>query len=159
MKKFLKLLTGRLFTFIALLAIQIAVLIWLILNFMSFSTYYIPAVYTMAFISVFFIVSRDDHPVFKISWILVILVAPVFGVPFYMLFGNKRESRRVAQQMAKYQEHYEKEMRAVLPEPDESVHAALVSSSSNLARQSEYITNLTGSPAWDHTEVDYFALG
>ncbi len=159
MKKFLKLLTGRLFTFIALLAVQIGVLVWLILNFMSISTYYIPFVYTVAFVSVFFIVSRDDHPVFKISWILVILVAPVFGVPFYILFGNKRVGRRVARQMAKYQEHYEKEMRAVLPEPGNDVRAAIESASPNLGRQSDYITNLTGYAAWDRTAVEYFPLG
>jgi cardiolipin synthase len=159
MKKFLKLLTGRLFTFIALLAVQLALIIWLILNFMSISPYYITISYTLAFLSVFFIVSRDDHPVFKISWILVILVAPVFGVPFYVLFGNKRVGRRVARQMAKYQEHYEKEMRAVLPEPDPSVRKALGAYAPHFLRQSNYIMNLTGAPAWDHTEVTYFPLG
>lgn len=159
MKKFLKLLTGRLFTFLALLAIQIAVLIWLILNFVSISTYYIPFVYTVAFISVFFIVSRDDHPVFKISWILVILIAPLFGVPFYVLFGNKRVGRRVARQMAKYQEHYEKEMRAVLPEPDLDILMELKEHSANLARQSSYIFNMTGAAVWDKTTVEYFPLG
>jgi hypothetical protein len=55
MKRFLKLLTGRLFTFIALFALQIGVLVWLIMNFMVASAYYIPIVSTVAFISVFFI--------------------------------------------------------------------------------------------------------
>ncbi|HCG63784.1 MAG TPA: cardiolipin synthase [Sphaerochaeta sp.] len=159
MKKFLKLLTGRLFTFLTLLALQIAALVWLTLNFMNASAYYIPIVYTMAFISVFFIVSRDDNPVFKISWILVILVAPIFGVPFYMIFGNKRVGRQVYRQIAKYQEHYEKEMRAVLPEPVPSVRTELLDYSANLCRQSDYIRNLTGSPAWDNTAVEYFPLG
>lgn len=159
MIKFFKLLTGRLFTFIALLAIQIFVIVWLILNFMAISTIYIPTVYTLAFISVFVIVSRDENPVFKISWILVILVAPVFGVPFYILFGNKRVGKRVARQMAKYQEHYEKEMRAILPEPDAEVRSSLTAYSGNYARQSDYIFNLTGAPAWEHTEVTFFSLG
>jgi cardiolipin synthase len=159
MKKFLKLLTGRLFTFIALLLVQIAVLIWLLLNFMNLNTYFIPMIYSMAFISVFFVVSRDDHPVFKISWILVILIAPIFGVPFYMLFGNKRVGRRVARQMAKYQEHYEKEMRAVLPEPDPDLKVVLKEYSANLTRQSDYIYNLTGYAAWDKTLVEYYPLG
>ncbi|MDD3942619.1 MAG: cardiolipin synthase [Sphaerochaetaceae bacterium] len=159
MKKFLKLLTGRLFTFIALLAIQLAALVWLIMNFMVASTYYIPIVSAIAFISVFVIVNRDENPVFKLSWILVILVAPIFGVPFYMLFGNKRLGRRVARQMAKYQEHYEKEMRTVLPEPGAHVREELSRYSANLCRQADYIRNLTGAPAWDKTSVEYYPLG
>lgn len=159
MKKFLKLLTGRLFTFIALLAVQLAAMVWLIMNYMVASTYYIPIVSVLAVISIFIIVSRDDNPVFKLSWVLVILAAPIFGVPFYMLFGNKRVGRRVARQMAKYQEHYEKEMRAVLPEPAPEVRQALADYSTNLCRQSDYIMNLTGAALWDRTAVEYFALG
>ena len=110
-------------------------------------------------VSVFFIVSRDENPVFKISWILVIMTVPIFGVPFYILFGNKRIGRRVARQMAKYQEHYEKEMRAVLPEPEPAVREALGACSSYFLRQSDYIMNLTGSPAWGGTALEYFPLG
>ena len=113
----------------------------------------------IAFISVFVIVNRDENPVFKLSWILVILVAPIFGVPFYMLFGNKRLGRRVARQMAKYQEHYEKEMRTVLPEPGAHVREELSRYSANLCRQADYIRNLTGAPAWDKTSVEYYPLG
>ncbi|MGI6432950.1 MAG: cardiolipin synthase [Sphaerochaetaceae bacterium] len=93
------------------------------------------------------------------SWILLILSAPVLGVPFYLLFGNKRVGRRVARQMAKYQEHYEKEMRSVLPEPKAEVRHYLYEFSRRLGRQSDYIRNLTGEPLWDHTSVDYYPLG
>ena len=159
MKKFLKFLTGRLFSFIFLVAIQIGVIVWIILNFMSASAFYIPIVYALGFISVFFLVSSNDHPIYIISWILLIYVAPILGVPFYLIFGNKRSGAKVARQMAKYQEHYEKEMRAVLPEPAPKIRHALIESSPNFGRQSDYIRNLTGAPAWDGTTVEYYALG
>ncbi len=159
MKKFLKLLTGRLFSFIALLAIQIGVLVWFIMNFVTASAYYLPIVSVLSFVSLFIIVSKDDNPIFKISWMLAIMVAPIFGLPFYILFGNKRVGRRVARQMAKYQEHYEREMRSVLPVADSQVRQKLGEYSTNLLRQSDYITNLAGSPAWENTAVEYFALG
>ena len=153
MKKFLKLLTGRLFSFIALLAIQIGVLIWFIMNFVTASAYYLPIVSVLSFVSLFIIVSRDDNPIFKISWMLAIMVAPIFGLPFYILFGNKRVGRRVARQMAKYQEHYEREMRSVLPVADSQVRKAW-QYSTNLLRQSNYISSLAGSPVWK-TAVEY----
>ena len=159
MKKFLKLLTGRSSTFLILVAVQIAVLVWFILSLMEVIVYYIPIVYTFSFFVVFFVVSRDDHPAFKISWILVIMAIPVFGVPFYMIFGNKRGGKRIAKQMAKYQEHYEKEMRAVLPTPKDSVREELRRFSPSLARQAEYIYNLSGAHVWQNTEVHYFPQG
>ncbi|MDD2296514.1 MAG: PLDc N-terminal domain-containing protein, partial [Sphaerochaetaceae bacterium] len=139
MKKILKFLTGRLFSFILLVALQLGVVIWVVTNFMSASAYYIPIAYTLAFISVFFLVSGDDHPIYIISWLLLIYVAPILGVPFYLIFGNKRSSAKLSRQMAKYQEHYEKEMRAILPEPDPSVRNGLFESSPLFGRQSDYI--------------------
>ena len=90
MKKFLKILTGRLAVFIFLVLVQIAVLIWLTINLVEGSGYYFTLMYALSFLVVFFVVSRDDNPAFKISWIIVIMAVPVFGVPFYMFFGNKR---------------------------------------------------------------------
>ena len=129
------------------------------MNFVTASAYYLPIVSVLSFVSLFIIVSRDDNPIFKISWMLAIMVAPIFGLPFYILFGNKRVGRRVARQMAKYQEHYEREMRSVLPVADSQVRQKLGEYSTNLLRQSDYITNLAGSPVWENTAVEYFALG
>ena len=61
--------------------------------------------------------------------------------------------------MAKYQEHYEKEMRSILPEPNTQTRHMLFLESSNFARQSDYIRNLTGAPVWEETAVEYFPLG
>ncbi|MGI6467088.1 MAG: cardiolipin synthase [Sphaerochaetaceae bacterium] len=159
MKKFLKLLTGRLFVFIALILIQVGVLVWLIRNFMNATTYYLPISSLLATISLFYIVNSDENPIFKIAWMLVIMVAPIFGLPFYILFGNKRVGKRVALQMAKYQEHYEREIRSVLPTPSNEVFQQLKEYSPNLARQANYIANLAGAPLWDNTEVEYYPLG
>jgi cardiolipin synthase len=159
MKKVLKLLTGRLFTFIALLLIQIVVLVWLISNFVTATPYYVPIASALTLGTSFFIVSKDENPVFKLSWILVIMFVPIFGLPFFFLFGNQRVGRKVARTMAKYQEHYEREVRSVLPVPEASVAPKLASFSSNLKRQSDYIANIAGAPLWENTATAYFPLG
>ena len=126
MKKILKLLTGRLFASFVLVAFQVAVLVWLMDNLMDVIVYYLPIVSILSFLVVFFVVSRDDQPAFKITWIIVIMAIPVFGIPFYIIFGNKRGGKRVARQVEKYQQHYEIEMRSLLPKPDASVREALM---------------------------------
>jgi cardiolipin synthase len=159
MKKILKLLTGRLFTSFILVAFQVAVLVWLMDNLMDVIVYYLPLVSILSFLVVFFVVSRDDQPAFKITWIIVIMAIPVFGIPFYIIFGNKRGGKRVARQVEKYQQHYEIEMRSLLPKPEASVRETLMEYSPCLARQAAYIENLSSAPVWDHTAVEYFALG
>ncbi len=159
MKKILKLLTGRLFTSFILVAFQVAVLVWLMDNLMDVIVYYLPLVSILSFLVVFFVVSRDDQPAFKITWIIVIMAIPVFGIPFYIIFGNKRGGKRVARQVEKYQQHYEIEMRSLIPKPEASVRETLMEYSPCLARQAAYIENLSSAPVWDHTAVEYFALG
>ena len=159
MKKFLKFITGRLFYFALLVAAQIGFFIWLILNFVSATSFYLPILYFFVFVSVAFLINGDDHPIFIISWLLLIFIAPIIGLPFYIIFGNKRSSSKLKRQMAKYQEHYEKEMRSILPEPDAQIRQTLLQEAPNFARQSDYIRNLTGAPAWEDTAVEYFPLG
>ncbi|MFA7371178.1 MAG: cardiolipin synthase [Sphaerochaetaceae bacterium] len=159
MKKFLKFITGRLFYFVLLVALQIGVIIWVALNFVSATSFYIPTIYFLVFVSVFILVSGEDHPIFIVSWLMLRFVAPIIGLPFYMIFGNKRSSSKLRRQMAKYQEHYEKEMRIILPEPAGQVRNSLMAEFPNFARQSDYIRNLTGSQLWEGTAVEYFPLG
>jgi cardiolipin synthase len=158
-KKFLKVLTGRLFLFSLLVAAQIVVIIWVISNFVVATSYYLPIVYFLVFVSVAILIGSDDHPIFVVSWLILIFASPIIGLPFYIIFGNKRSSSKLRRQMAKYQEHYEKEMRSILPEPNTQTRHKLFQESSNFARQSDYIRNLTGAPAWEETAVEYFPLG
>ena len=159
MKKFLKLLTGRLLWFFVLVALQLAVLIFVIINVSAGITKYLPIMTALGFITVFYVISRDDNPAFKIPWIIVIMAAPIFGLPFYILFGLRRGGRRFARQMEKYQQHYEREMRITLPAPDDSVYRTLAATSLDLARQAAYITNISGAPGWEKPAAEFFPSG
>ncbi|MHC1692763.1 MAG: cardiolipin synthase [Sphaerochaetaceae bacterium] len=159
MKKYLKFLTGRLATFIFLFLIQIAVVFWLVITIANGNALYFYLIYVFSFVIVFFVVSRDDNPAFKIAWIIVILTVPVLGVPFYVIFGNKRGGRQVARQVAKYRGYYEHGLNPALPQPQSEVFADLTANSPILARQAAYIRNLSGGALWRNTEVEYYALG
>ena len=40
-----------------------------------------------------YIISSDMNPSYKIAWIIPILIFPVFGVMFFLFFGNSRAAR------------------------------------------------------------------
>ena len=47
----------------------------------------------LALISVLYIINKEDGGTAKLSWILVILIAPVFGVPLYLTCAEGRPTR------------------------------------------------------------------
>lgn len=95
MRRLLKLLTSK--------ALIVAVLIVLQLVALSLSIYYLASFY--AFVSTFltilsivisiYVINRPGNSSYKIAWIILILLFPLFGGIFYLLFGNKKMSRKV----------------------------------------------------------------
>lgn len=48
---------------------------------------------------VVYLVSKDDNPEFRIGWIIVILIFPLFGGLFYFSFGDKKPSKRMRRKL------------------------------------------------------------
>ena len=44
----------------------------------------------LALVCVLYIINRNEKPSSKLNWVIMILAAPVFGVPMYLLFGEGR---------------------------------------------------------------------
>ena len=62
-----------------------------------------------------YIVSRDINPSYKIAWIIAILTFPIFGVMFYVFFGNSHSGDRLRKRMR----HYSDFERKNLPQNEE----------------------------------------
>ncbi|MBQ8283856.1 MAG: cardiolipin synthase [Clostridia bacterium] len=44
---------------------------------------------------VLYIVNKNERPSTKMNWVLLIVLLPVFGVPFYLLYGEGRPTRKM----------------------------------------------------------------
>ncbi len=53
----------------------------------------------LSLVCVSYIVNKNSRPSAKLNWVLVILVAPVFGVPFYLYFGEGRPARKMRKRL------------------------------------------------------------
>lgn len=51
---------------------------------------------------VLWIVTKRDNPSYKIAWIIAILIFPIFGGIFYLVFGNKTMDKKQAQRIRDY---------------------------------------------------------
>lgn len=107
----------------------------------------------LSFTIVIWLVRKYDNPTYKIAWIIIILVLPLFGGLFYLLWGNTPFNR------ARTQHKYE-------PTPQKFDDYMRTPATEELAKQyprhaarARYINALNGMPAWTNTETRYFRVG
>lgn len=93
--KILKIFLNRIFVFGFLIMLQV---IWVALMGRAFwlhNPWIQPLLRAMSLIVVLWLVNKDENPSYKISWIIVILLFPMFGGLLYLLIGNKKPSRKI----------------------------------------------------------------
>ena len=94
MDKFLRFITNRITIVGILILLQLFVFGFLIL---SASQYAKPILYTLeilSFVVVFFVLVSNEQLIYKIAWIIPILIAPIFGGFFFILFKQHKLSNK-----------------------------------------------------------------
>ncbi|MFA5481666.1 MAG: PLDc N-terminal domain-containing protein, partial [Bacilli bacterium] len=154
MKNFLKMHLWRVLIVFFLFAIQIAIIV---LGIFYIRDYY-PAVYFLfllvSIVITLFIISNRSNPSYKISWLVLILIFPVFGGFLYLLFGNKKMNRRQVKMVRKMNALIDKATKDTEKNledlKDESIDAF---------NQSTYIKNATGFGPYQNCNLEYFPSG
>ena len=94
------------------------------------------------------IIRRDDNPAYKINWLLVLCILPLFGVLVYALLGNKHLSRRLRRKLDTVERAH--------PVPRREIPDGLPP---RFAASCCYLTRHGSGAVSCDTDVDYFALG
>lgn len=154
MRKILNILKSRLFVIGVLIALQFALLVWLVLWFKdSFYFAYIFFIVLSALMS-FYIINKDDNPSYKILWILAITLFPLFGGVIYLLFGGQKVP---------------KELRTIELDVHESIKISKWQNQDLMDRlkkenlpafkQSNYLWGSAGFPSYEHTQTEFLPIG
>lgn len=150
MKKFLKLLTSKA-TIIGLITlIQFAVFGLVILYLEGKVPYFFYTSHALSFILILFILKSDEPTTYKLSWIIPLVVVPVFGGFFYLTFKPLSLTRRLKKKAAHGEtlriNHLKKALNGV-PDIDLSYK-----------KQIEFLQTF-GWPAYDQTNIKFLASG
>lgn len=97
--KFFKHLFSKFFIVALLLFLQVAVIVAV---FYLLNAYFDAVVIFSLILAVFvvlYIINKDDQPEFKVPWLILIFVTPLFGITCYILFANPKLSRRQAKRL------------------------------------------------------------
>lgn len=154
LKQIKQFLMGRLFVVTFSIFLQLAFLVG-VLYYLSDSV--VEVLFLLQFISlavVVWLVSKDDNPSYKIPWVVCILVFPVMGGLFYLLWGNKRIPRKLRRQISGF---YHSHLQSLAV--DSGLEGELHEFDPNIGAQAQFIKRTTGFPAWANTQARFFPLG
>ena len=87
--KILKICLNRMFIFGVLILLQVLWLGFFTSSLLKSYVWLRPLMFIMSSAVVLWLVSKDETSAYKISWIILILVFPVFGGLLYLSIGNK----------------------------------------------------------------------
>lgn len=119
--KFLKHLFSKFFIVALLLLLQVALITVFLF---TLSTYYTPFMifcYVLSLFVILYVINKDDPPEFKLPWLMIMLILPLFGLMTYVLFANPRMNRK---QMKRLSSIHQETVKFVAPTQEHSKEVA-----------------------------------
>lgn len=94
MRRILKVLTSRLFIVAPLVILQFAFFAMLFYS-VAYTEKLLPFLSLFSILMCVWVINRQEDPAYKIAWVIVILAAPVIGIPLYALAGNRHVPKKL----------------------------------------------------------------
>ena len=154
MNVLLKRVVQRVILLVSSFILQIGVISFFLLKYSeSFFDFYLASL-TLSIIIVFIIINNKSNPSYKIAWIVPVMIFPIFGGLFYLLYGGNKLSTREKLKMV----IQNIEMTNSLKQDDEIIKK-IGDKSIYAKNQSEYILNYAKCTVYNNTETTYFKIG
>jgi cardiolipin synthase A/B len=143
MKRLIQMVLSRTTLVLLLLLAQIILFLFLI-DYVSQYRYISTGFYIISVLIVTYLITREENPIYKLSWIIPILIFPLFGGLFYLLYRQRNVSSKV---------------QAIHDEINQSRddYVKLYKTTSN-SKESVYL-NRQSWPTYQHTKTDFLASG
>lgn len=154
MKRFQRIFYSNKFLAFLMLLMQVAVFVAMFVWINDYSNTIAGLSTAISAILVIYIVNRSDEPTFKMTWITLIVVIPVFGVLFYLFSRRGFISKNI---MADYMESQAINKKYL--SEDTEVVKELEETDTNEASFVRYLSKYGGSPVYKDTAVQYYPLG
>ena len=108
----------------------------------------------ISIISVLIIINNRSNAAYKVAWITMLLIAPIFGVFFYYLFAGQRVSKKEKRRMYTISKSLTENVKQ-----DRQIIHKLREENLNAYRQAKYINDISQDPVFQNTKVTYFESG
>ena len=103
MKNLCKTLFSRYFISAVLILAELGLLFYLMFFAYGFSIFTLVLLASVNVFTVISLINRDANPEYKVSWLVIVMLTPPFGMALYLLFYSRRVSKKNADAMIKIQ--------------------------------------------------------
>ncbi len=149
-KKWVRSLFSRRIFVVLLLILQAAALFALIRSGIRRYTFLAPLLELTSAFAVLYIISRQDTAGYKLTWAILILIFPVFGGLFYLLYRLQSSTERLARPLMPLSE--------ALLFPGDSLQKATEAVPQRMTELTALQT-FSGFPVYDGTKTEFFGSG
>ena len=133
------------------IALTVALGVWL----QQYAVYTYMGITAISLIVVAVLLDKDDvNPVYKLMWLLIILLLPPTGTIFYLYWGGRSRHGRKARQYSACSARANQ----ALPDPLASL-SLLPGEDVPYTRCGRYLAQYAYAPVWDNTSCRYYAWG
>lgn len=150
MKKRKVFITSRMFATALNILAQFAIMFVLIAFFEGAFVYYYSISLVLSMICCVYVINKNINSGYKIAWILLLLLLPMFGLTLYVMLEGSWYTKRTKKKMLSITERIKDELHS-----GESVDFEDLSAK----KQSKYINDFAFSPPVKNTKSKYFSSG
>jgi len=153
MKKFKHLILGRAFITVLLMLLQLTLLIAVLWKFNTYFVYFYSGSLIISALVLLHIISSRSNPASKLAWIIPVLLLPIFGSTFYLMFGRTHMQNWQREKLSAISKKSQTSMAH-----DSKLHE-IESKNPNVANQSRYIQDFAFAPPFGNTATEYLPMG
>ncbi len=154
MRKILKVFTSRVVVVGLALLVQLAWYLLFLQRLASYSIFINGFFRILSVIILLYLIRKDENSAYKIAWIILIMLIPLLGGVLYVMMGNKKPAKKLAEKLAAV-----KDSMAGAMKQNEEILKEIEERDDRIAGNIRYIGNYGAYPVWKNTTVEYFPVG
>jgi len=149
-----KMITNRILVTVLMILLEFLLMIGIFWKMVQYSGYIMIFFSFLSGLYVVYLMCKDGNASYRIGWILVILGLPPFGAFIYMLWGDKKPSKKLQRKLKRSYLTF-----ADFCEKNSQLYEKLEAENPRIAATARYIKKASSYPLWDNTKVTYYAVG
>ena len=107
---------------------------------------------TIQFLSVIYIIYKDQNDAYKIVWIILLMFLPIAGFVAYLLWGNNKSPKHIKEEINKNDNKTKK----ILPQYEEIINDI---KNPDRKKEAKFIINGTNYPIYNNKKIEYLKIG
>jgi cardiolipin synthase len=108
MRKLLNFLTSRFFILTLVLVLELVIIVGcsvlIVIYSPEYGYYFLMGAWILNLPTLIFVINSKANTSYKLGWMLIVALVPICGILLYILFANKRDTKRQREKLRPYTE-------------------------------------------------------